>query len=259
MKKMVFLFLVAAVICSLGSMAQETPGNYDLQQQLLKARELVMQGNRAEASEICLKIMQSNPDNKMAVQFWIIANMERSQEGEQKMEAKLDSLGQHFPGNTGILFFKAFIQAEYGKNEEALATFTKLTILQPDSSVNYVGTGQILYEMHRYREAEDSFNKAISLDPQRFDLYGMKASALSKQEKYSEAVAALDKGIEVNPAFSVNYYNRACMFSLMGNKTKAMDDLAKAISMNPRFRQSAASDEDFKSLYDDEGFKALIK
>lgn len=259
MKKLVLLFFVALAIVTYKSSSQESQNDGDILKQLGKVRELFMQGNTADASEICLNIMQSHPDNKLAVQYWIIANMERSPEGELKMESKLDSLSKIYPSNTGILFFKFFIQAEYGKNEEALAGFEKLAALQPDSSLNYVGMGQVLYELKRYGEAREAFDKAISLDPQRFDLYGMKASALSKQEMYDEAISALDKGIEVNPGFAANYYNRACFFCLKGDKTRALDDLAKAISMDPGFKQSAAKDQDFKALYEDEGFKTLTK
>ena len=259
MKKLVFLFFMVAAICSYESRSQENQQVKDVPGQLAKVREMVMQGDRSGASEICLKIMQSNPDNKTAVQFWVIANMERSPDGERKMESTLDSLGKIYPENTGIMFFKAFIQAEYGKNDDALLAFSRLTELQPDSSVNFVGKGQVLYEMKRYTEAADAFDKALLLDPKRFDIYGMKASALARQEKYIDAISTLDKGIEINPGFATNYYNRACMYCLNGDKTHALADLAKAISMNPRFKQSAVKDEDFKSLYEEEEFIALTK
>ncbi len=259
MKKRIFLFYLAALLCSFNTWSQETSPGDSIQALPGKARELLMQGKKAEASEICLKFMQSHPGNKSAVQWWIIANMERSPEGEQKMLPRLDSLGRLFPSNTAIKFFKTFILAEYGKNEEALAGMEELIALQPDSSVNYVGKGQALYELKRYGEALEAFEKAISLDPRRNDLYGMKASVFARLERYDEAVAALDKGVEANPGFATNYYNRACIYALKGEKAKAVVDLARAISMNPRFKQSAVKDEDFKSLYEDDEFKKLTQ
>lgn len=259
MKKSILLFVMAAMICCQASWSQESSQSDTLLAKLGKAREFLMQGNKAELSELCLKIMQSHPDNKSAVQWWVITNMERSQEGEQKLLPRLDSLGQIFPSNTAIMFFKSFILAEYGKNEESLAIAEKLIQLQPDSAVNHVGKGQVLYELQRYNEALEAFNKAISLEPKRYDLYGMKASVLSKQQKFDEAVSAMDKGIEVNPGYAANFYNRACFYCLKGDKKLALTDLAKAISMNPRFRQSAVKDEDFKTLYEDEEFISLTK
>jgi tetratricopeptide (TPR) repeat protein len=259
MKKMNVFVFVAAITCSLTTWSQESLQSDTLIAKLGNARELLMQGKKAELSELCLKIMQSHPNNKSAVQWWVITNMERSPEGEQKMLPRLDSLSQIFPSNTAIMFFKSFILAEYGKNEESLVIAEKLILLQPDSAVNYVGKGQVLYELQRYNEALEAFNRAISLEPKRYDLYGMKASVLSKMGKYDEAVITMDEGINVNPGFATNYYNRACFNCLKGNKKQALTDLGKAISMNPRFKQSAAQDEDFKSLYEEEEFKTIIK
>ena len=259
MKKMMSIYFMAAIFCSLTTWSQESMQSDTLLAKLGKARELLMQGNKAELSELCMKIIQTHPDNKSAVQWWVIANMERSPQGEQKMLPRLDSLGQIFPSNTAIMFFKSFIMAEYGKNEESLAIMEKLIQLQPDSAVNYVGKGQDLTELKRYGEALVAFDKAISLEPKRYDLYGMKAGVLSKLGKYEEAVNTMDRGIEVNPGYPANYYNRACFLCLKGDKAKSLADLSKAISMNPRFKQSAVKDEDFKALYEDEEFKTLTK
>lgn len=54
-------------------------------------------------------------------------------------------------------------------------------------------------------------------------------------------------------------YNRACIYSLKGKKANTIADLERAIGMEPSFREYARTDEDFKSLYDDEDFKKLTK
>ena len=258
MKKIIFLFM-AVTIFSLTTWSQESLKSDTLLSKLAKARELLMQGKNSEISQICLDIIKNHPDNKSAVQWWVIANMERSPDGEQKMESKLDSLGKVFPANTGIIFFKAFVQAEYGKNEEALSGFEKLVTLQPDSSVNWIGKGQISGALNRHEQAVAAFDKAIKLDPKRFDVYNMKAIELIRLGKYDEAIASLTKGIEIAPEFPVNFYNRACVYSLKGDKAHALADLRQAFSMNPEFRQQAPKDEDLKSLWEDEEFKNLLK
>lgn len=259
MKNLIFLLIIAALVYSERSWSQTAVKADSIQAQLNKARELAMQGKKAEASEICLKIMQSHPDNKTAVQWWLISNMKRSPNGEVDAIKQLDSLSYVFPRNTGILFFKTFIQAEYGKNEEALAGFEKLISLQPDSSVNWVGKGQVLSGLNKHQEALRAFEKALSLDSKRVDVWNMKATEQAKLEKYDDAIVSLSKGIEINPNFPVNFYNRACFYSLKGDKVNALADLKKAITMNPGFKQNAPSDEDLKSLWEDEEFKNLLK
>ena len=227
--------------------------------EIKKAQNLVMQGQKEEASAILLKIMANEPDNKQAVQFWLIANMKRSPTGEMDAVKQLDSLAAIYPKNTGIIFFKNFIYAEYGKNEEALAGFDQLIKLQPDSAVNYIGKGQVLSAMSRHEESCAAFEKSTSLDPKRFDVWGMQAAEQAKLKRFEEAVTSINKGIELAPDYAGNIYNRACIYSLKGDKTKALEDLKTAVGKMPQLKQHARSDEDFKILWEDEEFKKITE
>lgn len=227
--------------------------------EISKARELLMQGQKEEASAILAKLMETQPDNKQAVQFWLMANMKRTPTGEQDAIVQLDSLQNLYPKNTGIMFFKYFLQAEYGKTEEALAGFTKLTELQPDTSLNWIGKGQMLSVLNRHEEAFAAYEKSLSLDPTRFDVWGMEAATLAKLKKYDEALVAINKGIELNPAYPGNIYNRACIYCLKGDKLHAMEDLGTAFAKMPQLKQHARTDEDLKSLWEDAEFKTLTE
>ena len=110
---------------------------------LQRAESLAREGKATEASKIYSNIMRTHPNNKGAVQGWLILNMKISPTGEKDAIHQLDSLAGIYPNNTGILFFKAFIEAEYGMNEEALRDANKLIELQPDSSLNYIAKGQV--------------------------------------------------------------------------------------------------------------------
>lgn len=228
-------------------------------EELIKAQNLVMQGKKAEASAILDKLMETQPDNKQAVQFWLMANMKRSPTGEMDAISQLDSLQNLYPKNTGIMFFKNFILAEYGKTEEALAGFSKLTELQPDTALNWIGKGQMLSALKRHEEAVVAFEKALKLDPNRFDVWGMKAAELAQLKKYDEALAAINKGIELKPDYAGNIYNRACIYCLKGDKTHALEDLGTAFAKMPQLKQHAAKDEDLKSLWEDPEFIILTK
>jgi len=85
----------------------------------------------------------------------------------------------------------------------------------------------------------------------------MKAGDLAKLGQYDEAMVSAKKGIELMPGHPVGIYNRACIYSLKGDKDNALTDLKKAIDTMPQLKQHARSDEDFKSLWDDEEFKKI--
>ena len=234
--------------------AQDSPAS-----ELEKARQLMMLGQKAEANAIFSKLIATEPDNKTAVQYWLIANMKRSPTGEMDAVVQLDSLHNLYPKNTGVIFFKNFILAEYGKTEEALAGFTKLTELQPDSSLNWIGKGQMLSALKKHEEAVAAFEKALSLDPARFDVWGMEATELAQLKKYNDALAAINKGIELNPGYAGNIYNRACIYCLKGDKVHAMEDLTTALAKMPQLKQHARKDEDLKSLWEDAEFKKITE
>lgn len=224
---------------------------------LTKARTLFKEGNTSEASKIYTSLMESYPDNKEAVQGWIIANMERTPAGEEEMIKSLEELGQKYPKNTEIIFFKAFIEAEYDHSEEALKDIEKLTVMQPDTADNWIMKGQVLSGIKRYKEALNAFDRATSLNPKRPDVWGMKAGALAEMGKFDDALAAAGKGLELSPNNPTNIYNRACIYSLKDDKANALTDLKKAILINPSFKEYARKDEDFKKLWEDEDFKKL--
>jgi tetratricopeptide (TPR) repeat protein len=245
--------MIMALVISYRSEAQTSI----LNEQLAKAQTLAKQGNTAEASNIYTEIMATYPDSKEAVQGWLIINMKRSPTGEEEAIKQLEELEKSYPNNTGILFFKSFLQAEYNHYDEALAGFEKLINIQPDTAVNWIGKGQMLSSLNRDEDALKAFEKALTLNPDRFDVWGMKASAFSKLGRYDEAIVTLNKALDLAPNYAVNIYNRACIYCLKGDTINALADLEKAISLNPRFKSYAAKDEDFKTLWDNEDFKKL--
>jgi tetratricopeptide (TPR) repeat protein len=282
MKRLFYLFLLSSILVSFDKSVPKltqtqvdvingkAPSAIDVNQKpeaqvktdtvkaaLIRAQSLFKEGKTEEASKIYTSIMESYPDNREAVQGWLIANMKRTPTGEEEAIKSLEDLGKLYPKNTGIIFFKAFLEAEYGHNEEALIDIDKLIKIQPDTALNYIGKGQTLYSMEKYEESFKAFDMATSMDPKRPDVWGMKAGALAKMGKFDDAIVSANKGLELAPDNPTDIYNRACIYSLKGDKANALADLKKAISMNPSFREYATKDEDFKSLWDDEDFKKL--
>jgi tetratricopeptide (TPR) repeat protein len=220
MKRLIFLLSpIMAFVLNYKSEAQTST----VKEELAKAQTLAKQGNTEEASKIYAGIMASYPDNREAVQSWLMINMKRSPTGEEEAIGQLEGLEKLYPKNTAILFFKAYLQGEHKHYDESLATTEKLIIMQPDSATNWGFKGQLLASMNRYEEAISSYNRATQLDP--------------NQAEY--------------------IYNCGCAYCLKGDKANALTNLKKAISLNPQLKAYAPKDEDFKSLWDDEDFKKL--
>jgi len=248
------LFTVIAVLISYCSQGQ-VPA---LKDDLSKAQELAKQGNAEEASKVYLEIMSKYPDNRDAVQGWLMVNMKRSPTGEEEAIQQLEELEKTNPENTAILFFKAFLQTEYKHLDEALKTAEILVTKKPEDGLNWLLKGQILESMNKNEEALSSFEKATSLDPKNADSWQNKAGLLAKTNKFDEAIISYTKAIELAPAQPVFIYNRGCAYSRKGDKVNALADLGKAVSMNQQFKEYASKDEDFRSLWEDPEFKKII-
>jgi len=253
-KRFVLLqIMIMAFALSYRSEAQTS----SIKEELTRAMELAKQGQTEEASKICTDIMTANPANRDAVQYWLMINMKRSPTGEQEAIGQLDELEKSHPGNAGIIFFKAFLQTEYGHLDEALANTEKLIAMQPDTALNWLMKGQILEGMNKPDEALTALEKATVLAPDNADAWQIKAGLLAKANKFDEAIASYDKAVDLAPGQPVFIYNRGCVYCRKGDNVKALADLGKAVSMNPEFKSYAQKDEDFKSLWDNEEFKKL--
>ncbi len=249
-----FLTVVLAVLISYCLQGQ----NSTVKDDLSNAKGLAKQGNTAEASRAYLDIMGKYPDNRDAVQGWLMINMKRSPTGEEEAIKQLEELEKSYPDNTAIVFFKTYLLVEYKHFDEALINADRLIKMKPDDSLIWLMKGQVLEFMNQNDEALIAYEKATSLDSNNPDAWQNKAGLLVKTNKLDEAISLYNRAIELAPGKPVFVYNRGCAYCLKGDKANALLDLGKAISMNVQFKSYAPKDEDFKSLWEDEDFKKIV-
>lgn len=225
---------------------------------LRKAQDLVKEGDTNEASKVYLDIMGKYPENREAVQGWLMINMKRSPTGEEEAIKQLEKLEKSYPDNTAILFFKTFLLAEYEHLDEALTNAEKLISLQPEDALNWLMKGQILESMDNTDDALIAYEKSTLLDSGNADSWQLKAGLLAKTNRFDEAISSYTRAIELAPGQPVFIYNRGCAYCRNGDKANALADLGKAVSMNPQLKTYATQDEDYKSLWEDEDFKRIV-
>ncbi len=109
-----------------------------------------------------------------------------------------------------------------------------------------------------YKKANEEFAKATRLKPDYANAWDRKGIALDRLGKFEESLKSFDKAIELQPDHSLFWYNRACTYSLKRDKGKALENLHKAIELDLYWKEHAKKDEDFKDLWDDDGFKKIV-
>jgi Flp pilus assembly protein TadD len=253
MKTLMFLFCVTILV----ALSSKTNGQ-TLKDDLKKAQTLYQEGKTEEATQIYLGLMEKYPKSREAVQGWLIVNMKRIPTGELEAIKQLEELELKYPDNTGILFFKTFIQAEYNQTDEALKNTEKLITVEPEDGLNWLFRGQVLEAAGRNDEALAPYQKSTELAPDNADSWQNLAGLYAKTGRFDEAIPCFSKAIELAPNQPVFIYNRGCCYCLKGDRINALADLLKAVTMNPQLKTHAQTDTDFKSLWEDADFKKIV-
>jgi tetratricopeptide (TPR) repeat protein len=181
----------------------------------------------------------------------------------------------------------------YRKAENA---YQKLLELEPDNIGHWNSFGNLLSDkLKEFYKAIACFDKVIENEQRAYWAIFNKGLAYRKMEKYEEAILWFKKSLEVKPDYesawnslgtcylnmrnfeeaercyqynldhnkhcNSSVYNMGCLHAIKGNKTQALHFLAKALEddYSDHFLSWASQDVDFKNLWEDADFIALIE
>lgn len=85
------------------------------------------------------------------------------------------------------------------KPEKALKDFNRAIEIDPTRANAYVGRGNTLSTLGRYKEALKDYDIAIEIDPKVANAYVNRGSAYSHLAQYEKAIADYEKGLELDP------------------------------------------------------------
>lgn len=154
---------------------------------------------------------------------------------------------------------KGVILGRLKKYEKALKAFNKAIEFKPDYADALDNKGVVLSEQKLHKEALVFYNKAIELNPHNPNTWNNKGVSFVHLGELDKALELFNKALKINPEFAGAYYNIAWVKDKKGEKEQALKKLAKAIELDISMKDYAKTDEDFKSLWDDDDFKKLIE
>ncbi len=85
------------------------------------------------------------------------------------------------------------------KPAKALQDFNRAIEIDPTRANAYVGRGNTLSTLGRYKEALKDYDIAIEIDPKVANAYVNRGSAYSHLTQYEKAIADYEKGLELDP------------------------------------------------------------
>ena len=124
---------------------------------------------------------------------------------------------------------------DQGKIEEAIAHFSEVQRLKPDSVVSHNNLGVAYSKLGRIEIAIKEFKTAIQIDPQSVDAYFLLGTLYSSLERYDEAITSYKKAVSLKPDHSEAHFKLGWIFHQKGKLLFAIKELQKAIESKPDF------------------------
>ena len=125
--------------------------------------------------------------------------------------------------------------SEDGKQDIAIATFSKAIELKPDFADAYNSRGVAYSKQGNYDRAIVDFTQAIKLKPDYAEVYSNRGAAYSDKGDYDPAIQDFNTAIGLNPAYANAYYNCGVAYGKQGNYGRAIVDFTQAIKLKPDY------------------------
>ncbi|TAK91034.1 MAG: PEP-CTERM system TPR-repeat protein PrsT [Burkholderiaceae bacterium] len=125
------------------------------------------------------------------------------------------------------------INMSQGKTADAVANFTRLTILQPRSPVAWAKLAQVQNAAGDKQAAIASVEQARALNPQDMSLMEMAISLRLTNKNYSEALALAQKAQKDYPKSSFGYVQEANIRATQKQYKEAVDSYDRALGTEP--------------------------
>jgi eukaryotic-like serine/threonine-protein kinase len=125
----------------------------------------------------------------------------------------------------------------------ALLAYDKATELDPNNAQAWKKRGDTLFRLERFEAALTAYNKSLQIQPQNVEGLNRKGRALYKLERLESALVAQEAALEVKPNYAQALSDRGIVLIGLGQYEEALKSFedAQAIEpLNPEFWQNKA-------------------
>ncbi|MGF1512575.1 MAG: tetratricopeptide repeat protein [Elainellaceae cyanobacterium] len=117
---------------------------------------------------------------------------------------------------------RALEEARKGNNITAIALFTHLIGITPNSATDYNNRGLVYFQSNLLDQAIADYNRAIELNPQLDRVYNNRANYYAHQGQLEEAILDYETAIDLNPHNARAWINQGITFREMGHYSRAL-------------------------------------
>ena len=227
-----------------------------VEENLNKARSLLIKGKELEATDLLKSIIKNFPQNKK-VQFVLQQLKQSSVKQLNPSQEKINTLLKYYQNgqlstaeNLALSLTKEFPKHPFGwkvlgvilldvdRKIEALSAIQRAVEIAPQDAGTHNNLGNILKGMLRFEDAEISFKQSIKLNPKSALSHNNLGIMLKETARLDEAKTSFEQAIRVNPEFAVAYNNLGLTLMDLHSYEDAQASYTQAIKLNPKLAEA---------------------
>lgn len=117
---------------------------------------------------------------------------------------------------------RALEEARKGNSLTAIALFSHLIAVNPDSATDYNNRGLVYFQNSQFEQALADYNQAIELNPALDRVYNNRANYYAHHGQLAEAILDYETAIDLNPHNVRAWINQGITFREMGEYERAI-------------------------------------
>jgi protein O-GlcNAc transferase len=177
----------------------------DINKTLQLASEYHQEGNLRHAANLCIEILDINPNHSEAQHLLgIICYQLGNYDYAIELIKKVLQLN---PNNDRAFYNLAIVFEKKGQFDDAMIYYQKALQLNPNSSDAYLNSGNLHSFKGQLGKAITCYQKALQLNPNLFDIYNNLGHVYKDQGQLNEAEGCFRSAIKMDPTLSSLYSN----------------------------------------------------
>ncbi|MEO0408220.1 MAG: tetratricopeptide repeat protein [Cyanobacteria bacterium P01_A01_bin.135] len=125
---------------------------------------------------------------------------------------------------------RALGEARKGNSLTAIALFSHLIAVNPDSATDYNNRGLVYFQNGQFDQAIADYNRAIELNPALDRVYNNRANYYAHHGQLADAILDYETAIDLNPHNVRAWINQGITFREMGEYERAVHCFEVALS-----------------------------
>ena len=186
-------------------------------------------------------LRQSSPYITESLDNLIMSMLEMKMEDRPQSVRQIITQLQSVFSSTGKsrgLFSRGMAQYNKGDFKQALKTFSRAIVINPENAKSYLWRGMAYESLGNPDAAADDYTRALSIDPMYMAALCKRGEIYSLKGENDKALSDFNDAIRLEPDYAEAYKGRGLVHKDMGEFRRAITDFNIAIDIDPGYDEA---------------------